>query len=296
MDTRDFRLLLALAEHRHFARAAEAMGISQPAFSTRLQALEHSLGVRLAERGARFERFTPDGEQVVARFREIMALMDGLTQGTGAGVSGELRIAVIPTQLQAAGELAAMLCLSHPSIRATIQSRSSKAIDAALDRYEADVGLSYVDETRPERYRVDPFRKETYVLVATPGLLAGAGMTSTGDLPWREAAGLPLGLLGRDMHNRRLVDEVFASAGVVPRVLIESDTFASLAAAASLGGLATILTARQAEMYAAGGGLMLRPLTEPAAESNVGLVSLRRDPDLPVVAAARDVLARLADR
>ena len=52
-------LLLALAKERHFGRAAEACGVTQPTMSTGLKQLEEILGVMLVQRGSRFQGFTP---------------------------------------------------------------------------------------------------------------------------------------------------------------------------------------------------------------------------------------------
>ena len=63
MDLRQLRYFIALAEHRSFVRAADAMGITQPAFSRSIQALEHSAGCRLVDRAAKDLR--PDRKSVV---------------------------------------------------------------------------------------------------------------------------------------------------------------------------------------------------------------------------------------
>jgi DNA-binding transcriptional LysR family regulator len=55
-------LLLALAKERHFGRAAEVCGVTQPTMSTGLKQLEEILGVMLVQRGSRFQGFTPEGE------------------------------------------------------------------------------------------------------------------------------------------------------------------------------------------------------------------------------------------
>ena len=55
-------LLLLLAKERHFGRAAEAAGVSQPTFSSAVKSLERSLGTALVERGSRFRGFTTEGD------------------------------------------------------------------------------------------------------------------------------------------------------------------------------------------------------------------------------------------
>jgi DNA-binding transcriptional LysR family regulator len=286
MDLRSFRLLLALAEHRHFARAAEACGISQPAFSARIRNLEQDLGVRLVERGARFERFTEAGERLLPRLREITALTDAISQDVKAdssAITGHLRIAVIPTQLAAAGALAAVVRAMHSGIHVSIQSRSAKAIDAALDQYEADVGLSYADDGRPERFAMVPLVPETYVLVTTAAL-ATDWPDST--ISWAKAAALPLALLTPDMQNRRILDEAFAVVGVSPSVVIDSDTFTAIMGAVRSGAVATILPEAQAASLMGGGDLRSFALTTPSLVRQIGLYALKREPQLPVVQAA----------
>lgn len=66
-EIRDLQLLSALARHRHFAKAAEECGISQPAFSMRIRNLEDRLGVSIVRRANRFQGLTEEGEMIVRR-------------------------------------------------------------------------------------------------------------------------------------------------------------------------------------------------------------------------------------
>ncbi|MYG13276.1 MAG: LysR family transcriptional regulator, partial [Gammaproteobacteria bacterium] len=65
MNLRDLKYLVALAEHRHFGRAADACFVSQPTLSTQLKKLEETLGVTLIERNRRRVILTPVGESIV---------------------------------------------------------------------------------------------------------------------------------------------------------------------------------------------------------------------------------------
>lgn len=73
MNLRDLQYLVAVADHRHFGRAAKACAVSQPTLSTQLKKLEVELGVQLVERGGRAVILTPVGDQVVARARAVLA-------------------------------------------------------------------------------------------------------------------------------------------------------------------------------------------------------------------------------
>ena len=97
---KQLQYLVALHEHGHFGRAAEASFVSQSTLSAGIRELESLLGTTLVERSRRVVRFTPLGNQVVAKahrlLREAEELSD-LVQASGKPLSGELRMSVIPT-------------------------------------------------------------------------------------------------------------------------------------------------------------------------------------------------------
>src|SRR5690348_14469885 len=72
MNLRDLHYLVALADHKHFGRAAEASFVSQPTLSTQIKKLEEELGVTLVERTPRKVLLTEAGQQIVARAREVL--------------------------------------------------------------------------------------------------------------------------------------------------------------------------------------------------------------------------------
>jgi LysR family transcriptional regulator, hydrogen peroxide-inducible genes activator len=98
---RQLRYLVALAEHRHFGRAADDCAVTQSTFSAGIQELENTLGgVSLVERTKRSVLVTPLGHDVVARARRILREAEDLVeavQATRAPLSGALRLGVIPT-------------------------------------------------------------------------------------------------------------------------------------------------------------------------------------------------------
>ncbi|THD82135.1 hydrogen peroxide-inducible genes activator [Aliigemmobacter aestuarii] len=100
LTLKQLRYFDALARQGHFGRAAEVCAISQPALSMQIKEMEATLGTDLVERGARQVRLTAFGEEVLARAREILRAVDelqDLARATRGGLSGRLRIGVIPT-------------------------------------------------------------------------------------------------------------------------------------------------------------------------------------------------------
>ena len=97
---KQLQYLVALHEAGHFGRAAKASFVSQSTLSAGIRELETLLGTTLVERSRRSVRFTPLGEQVVAKAHMVLREAEGLAelvQSAGEPLSGELRLSVIPT-------------------------------------------------------------------------------------------------------------------------------------------------------------------------------------------------------
>lgn len=100
MNLRDLRYLVALADLRHFGRAADACFVSQPTLSTQIKKLEEELGVTLIERAPRKVMLTAAGQDAVLRARRIVAEVDELKESARRSrdpASGALRLGVFPT-------------------------------------------------------------------------------------------------------------------------------------------------------------------------------------------------------
>src|SRR5512132_2955865 len=100
MTLRELRYLVALADHGHFGRAAQACHISQPTLSTQLKKLEEELGVVLFERSNKALHVTPIGREIVDQARRVLAEAEAIIQlarGTPGPLVGPLSLGVIPT-------------------------------------------------------------------------------------------------------------------------------------------------------------------------------------------------------
>lgn len=97
---RQLECLVAVSEHGSFRKAATSLGISQPALSAQVQAVELLLGVQVFERDRRSVLVTPAGEDIVGRAREALVSVDGVCDAArrrGEPLVGQLRVGVIPT-------------------------------------------------------------------------------------------------------------------------------------------------------------------------------------------------------
>ena len=100
LKLKDLRYLVALADSRHFGRAAERSFVSQPTLSAQLKKLEDYLGVQLIERAPKRVALTVAGEEVVERARRILEASDEiveLARGHRDPLAGRLKLALLPT-------------------------------------------------------------------------------------------------------------------------------------------------------------------------------------------------------
>ena len=100
MNIRDLRYLIAVADHRHFGRAAAASFVSQPTLSTQIRKLEDELGVALVERAPRKVMLTPVGREIVERARRIVAEVEQLGEvalRSRDPEAGTVRLGIFPT-------------------------------------------------------------------------------------------------------------------------------------------------------------------------------------------------------
>src|SRR5256885_7509040 len=100
LKLKDLRYLVAVADKRHFGRAAARCFVSQPTLSAQLKKLEQDLGVQLIERAPNNVALTPAGEQIVARARHILEAGDELVtlaRRQRDPPARKLRVALLPT-------------------------------------------------------------------------------------------------------------------------------------------------------------------------------------------------------
>src|SRR4051794_15186452 len=213
IDKLDF--LLSLARERHFGRAAESCGVTQPTLSAGIKQIEQQMGVRLVNRGSRFQSFTPEGEKVLEWARRIVGDTRAMRAEINAlrhGLTGQLRIAAIPTALAMVASLTTPFRERHPNVRFTILSRTSIEVLEQLENLEIDAGVTYLDNEPLGRVTAVPLYRERYPLL--PSFDAPLGDRAR--VPWAEVARVPLCLPPPNMQNRRIIDGLLRSAGGSP--------------------------------------------------------------------------------
>ena len=291
IDKLDF--ILALARERHFGRAAEACGVTQPTLSAGVKQLEGQMGVLLVNRGSRFHGFTPEGQRVLDWARRIVGDTRAMREEINAlrhGLTGQLRLAAIPTTLAMVAALTTPYRERHPNVRFTIYSRTSVEILQLLENLEIDAGVTYLDNEPLGRVNAVPLYHERYRLLTS----ADAPLGNRDSVTWSEVAQVPLCLLTPDMQNRRIIDGLLRGAGGESRPTLESDSMILLFSHVRTGRWASVMPAKLAETLGLTDTIRAIPITKPEAVHTIGLVAPAREPMTPATAALVLEAQRLA--
>ncbi|WIM87047.1 LysR family transcriptional regulator [Candidatus Mycobacterium wuenschmannii] len=301
MLIRQLEYFVALARERHFAHAAAACHVSQPALSEAIRKLEHELKVPLVRRGQKFEGLTPEGERLVHWARRVLADCDALKQEVTAlqtGLVGELRLGVVPAAATTVALLTDPFCAAHPLVRVALNtSLQSAEIVEQICRFELDAGIIYFERQDMADLTVTPLYREHQVLIAGNELLTA----KADSIGWADALQLPLCLLTVGMRGRRLIDDALAGQGLAVTPQLEADSVGTLLAHVATGRWASIVPHTWVHTLGMPAGVSVVRLREPSVAATLALVTLTAEPGSPVARALVDTahgadLATLLDQ
>jgi LysR family hydrogen peroxide-inducible transcriptional activator len=159
---KQLRYLSALAEHRHFGRAAEACAVTQPALSMQIRDLEGQLGANLVERRPNHVALTEIGLEVARRGEQVLAAARDLVdfaRHDGRVLSGRLMLGVIPTLAPyVLPKILPPLQDRYPDLRVDLRETQTKVLLEELARGDLDAALPVPDaDIETLRLFDDPF-------------------------------------------------------------------------------------------------------------------------------------------
>lgn len=296
MQLRALRYFVTLAREEHFARAAEACGITQPTLSSALAALEDELGKRLVERDRRYIGLTEEGRAMLPWAQQLLAAHEGLVHAVEAlegPLHGEFRLGVIPAAMPSVGQFTRALLKTHPGMTVSVRSQTSREIVRAIGAFEIDAGITYLDHERPSNVIGVPLYPERYVFVTNrdDGPPPGAAT-------WEDVARHPLCLLDQGMQNRRILDGLLSEQGLSVTPRATADSYIALLAMVRSGGLATVMPDRYVDLIEGADWASVHPIAMEASVSRIAVIVGDRAPLDPLAAVALNCarsIARKAD-
>lgn len=148
INFRDLRYLVAVANHRHFGRAAAACYVSQPTLSTQLKKLEQYLGVQLIERNSKQVMLTQAGKLIAERahrvLNEVADIVD-TARAAGDPMAGDLRLGLIPTiGSYLLPHLIPVLRGAYPQLKPLLYEEQTQVLVNRLHRGELDAAIMAV--------------------------------------------------------------------------------------------------------------------------------------------------------
>ena len=217
------RYLVAIADVRHFTRAADLVGVTQPTLSRQLKALERELGATLVDRGARDgPALTAAGAALLPLARRMLADLDSARTAVAEIVGlrrGRVRVGATPSLCM--GVLADVLRVfhgRHPEVRLELEESGSRPLVRALVRGELDIALVIAPATG-----IDPALESTPLLRERLSVASAAdqALSGRGSVTVRELARRPLVVPRTGYDVRETTLRAFDDAGVAPRFAVQ---------------------------------------------------------------------------
>jgi DNA-binding transcriptional LysR family regulator len=291
IELRQLRAFVAVAEERHFGRAAERLHIAQPPLSQTIRRLEAELGAPLLYRTTRRVDLAPAGEVLLARARAILAAVDGAEEDArraargeygrlSIGFTGSATYALLPS-------LATILRANLPGVELDLHGEMlTPAQVAGLLDGALHIGLLRPPVDDPA-LSLATIRREPLVAVLPHGhRLAGADSVALEELAGERFVTYP-------SHPRSVlrdtVESMCAAHGFRPRSALEAAETATLVSFVAAGFGVSLVPEAVTQMTVA--GAVYRPLRDEAQQVELA-VAWRRDETTPVVARAVHIVRR----
>jgi DNA-binding transcriptional LysR family regulator len=290
LQLKHLQYLVALAKERHFGRAANSLTISQSALSQAIQHLEKHFQTPIVLRHqSGFQGFTREGDAILNWARQALSdhdrLLNSNRDDSETELTGSLRIALSPVAMTITSLLTAPFAERYPGITITVLCKTMPEIERGLKDFQYDIGVTYLDGITLSGLRPYTLYDEAYYLLVPKDHYLGDRKS----IDWSEAGSLPLCLLTPNLHNRIILDRIFAKVGVTPQAVIETNCSLGLFAHMRTGNWLTIVP--HSYFYLLGDWVFIRsiPIVNPETTATIGLVIHERDPISPAVRAFVEV-------
>jgi len=177
MNLQQLQYILAIEEHRHFARAADACCVTQPTLSAMVMKLEAELEIQIFDRSKQPLLVTTDGEKVIAQARKILAeasLLSNLKQNLVTMPQGELKVGIITTLAPyLLHRILPAFFKAYPKVRLNIQELTTENILKGLERNQLDCGILATPLSNTEEYYTERLFQERLLVFTRYSNLVG---------------------------------------------------------------------------------------------------------------------------
>lgn len=294
------RYFYEVARAGNMRRAATRIGISQPALSKQIQALEDTIGLQLFFRTPKGLQPTGDGdvvygycERIFGHLRDLEGALDLRRKGSAGRVTigciNSISTHLLPLYLKTYRE-------AYPKVRIKVTTVRSKAVLKALEEHRCDVGL-IAEQPAGDQFVWRPFMKTPLVLVAAPHHpLAREWLEKSKPLPVERLHRVDLVAFDAPAPTRRVTERYLARLGVEPRIIAECPAIETISSMVAQDIGVAILPAHCVEAEVEAKKLVVIPLADWKLERTLYLVHLAGPPLSPSVRHFADLFPTLSDR
>lgn len=269
-DLNDLLAFRAVAELGNFRRAAEAVHISQPAFSRRIEKLEQALGAKLLERTTRRVSLTAVGRDFARKVQQLLDELDTTLlgiRGIAATRLSEVTIACVPsTVYYYLSRVIVRYRESYPKLRLRVFDAGANEVLNAVARGEADFGLNFIGSQEPDM-DFHPLLEERFVAACR----RDHPLARKRSVSWTELAAYDFIAVAKSSGNRLLLDQALAGLPGRPESIYEAQHVTTLLGLveAGLGVAAVPSLAMPGKDHPL---LVSVPLQDPVVTRHVGLI------------------------
>ncbi|MEO8019153.1 MAG: LysR substrate-binding domain-containing protein [Pseudomonadota bacterium] len=292
LKLKDLRYLVAVADTRHFGRAAERSFVSQPTLSAQLKKLEEYLGVQLIERAPKRVSLTAAGEQIVERARRILESSDEiveLAKGHGDPLAGRIKLALLPTiGPYLLPNVAAKMRKQLPRLELMLYEYQTDLMLEKLHSGELDVGILALPVSLDGLESCELYREPFMVALPAHHRLSGRASIKVEDLHNETLLLLEDGHCLRDQAL-----DICSGAGLQEKQDFRATSLETLRQMVAAGVGITLLPELAGRgAYGAARGVVIKPFVKPVPTRTIGAVWRKSSARRPVILAlARQIKA-----
>jgi DNA-binding transcriptional LysR family regulator len=213
MDTRQLAAFCAVVDRRSFSQAAERLGVTQPAVSLQVRALEKRLGIQLLDRSGRRVEPTEAGWRLYRGAQKLLALEEQIESDVASTVEGELRGTLVLGASTGPAAIVVPLLLGefqrqNPGVHVSLTVSDTHTVVERVAARELELGI--VGASRRHRgVRFEPFFSDEVILACPPGHRFAGRSISLDEL--REE---PLILMQEGAGVRQIVEDALRRRGI----------------------------------------------------------------------------------
>lgn len=279
MDFRQLKYLVALAEVKHFAHAAEACYVTQPTLSSRIRQLEEDFGVPLVIRDHRYRGLTPYGQRVVDWSKHVLGTYEEIREEFAHlhQAGGRVSVGIEPSASPLMALILSFLKSRDVEVGIDFKTLDSKAVCRQISNNALELGIVYKDFNRKER---DEFEspdsptcyelcEETYVAFTTDQ--SGAKLPSP--LEWSDLTNFPLCMPSSDIPAYDVIAPFFGQHSEHYDSAMATDCWLTMFQTVRRNAMVGIAPSHLLGMMALPPGTLIEPLPAPSNPLTLCLIA-----------------------